>query len=345
MAHTVAVDCRLYSQKATGISRYTLVFLDFVINKFGSDNTIIIANERIPGFEHCQQIITRYKPFNLTHFFVFPTLVKRLNVNVYISFHYSGLAYKINGIKSLITVHDLMYKLVPGFFGGWAKDLLGKIYYDILVGLSARSSDIIMTVSETSKNDIEKCFNRVSINSSEGVFFSAKPDLGILKKNSLSDCSYFLYAGNNRPHKNVNLLIDAFNSSEAKSNGAKLVMVGHEGKSSDDIIYPGFVSDEELAGLYTGARAFVFPSLYEGFGLPILESITYGTPVVASDISAFKEFKTKNISYFVNSSKKDLVQALDQPHLFDKIDAERFLSKYKWEIIERRFDKVLEGLV
>ncbi|WP_436322954.1 glycosyltransferase family 4 protein [Vibrio cidicii] len=345
MDRKVAVDCRLYSQKATGISRYTLVFLKFVVNKFGAINTVVITNERIPGFDHCQQVVTNYKPFNLAHFFVFPRLVKNLNVDLYISFHYSGLAYKVYGVKSLITVHDLMYKLVPGFFGNQLKDAIGKVYYNILVGLSISTSDIVMTVSETSKNDILRCFNRDSINSSEGVFFSAKPDLDILNKYDLIEREYFFYAGNNRPHKNVKLLIDAFESSEAKNDGVKLVIVGHSGTSNDTIIYPGFVSDEELAGLYTGARAFVFPSLYEGFGLPILESIMYGTPVVASDISAFREFKTQNIRFFKNSSKQDLVQVLDQPHTFDAKDAKEFLSEYQWEVIERRFEQLLESFV
>lgn len=98
--------------------------------------------------------------------------------------------------------------------------------------------------------------------------------------------SEYLFAVGTSPRKNVDRLVTAFK--EVSEKIPQLVVVG-EGKSTDQVIYTGRVSDEVLRALYTGASALTYPSLYEGFGLPILEAFNIGVPVVTSNVGSMKE--------------------------------------------------------
>jgi glycosyltransferase involved in cell wall biosynthesis len=134
---------------------------------------------------------------------------------------------------------------------------------------------------------------------------------------------YFLYVGNAYPHKNVEVLIRA--AAEAH---VKVIYVG-----KDDYFYkrlgitPKSVSDKELAGLYKNATALVFPSLMEGFGLPALEALREGCPVIVSDIPVFHEILGDSAIYFDPHDVSALIKILSS-----KIDKPKRLEKtYSWQ--------------
>jgi len=339
----ILLDCRLMTKKPTGIARYSEKFLEYYIAKYGKGNVTALLNEPRPDI-HCQQQVITLKAFNLLHWFQFPGWLKRQRYSHYISFHYSGLMRPVKGVKSAVTVHDLMYELVPEFFSGWLKKLIGRRYFRFLVGRSMASSDLIFSVSSTTRQDVTALYGLDSAVTGEGLFLTAEPDATIITALGLSDKSYLLYIGNNRPHKNINALLAAFREVRQHQPDLSLVLVGHTAESSQEgVIYPGFVSDEELVALYQHARAFVFPSLYEGFGLPIIEALANGCPVIASDIPAFREFANDNIRYFELGNQQDLITLMQAEIAFIPDQAAAILQRFSWKSTWRNLDNILDG--
>ena len=340
----IALDCRLVNEQVTGISRFSLKFTDFLIAKFGTENIVLIVNDNIESYQHVEQYKTHLKPFNLYHWLCFPCYLQRFELSHYISFHYSGLSRKVPSIKTAITVHDLMYELVPTFFGSKLASLLGRIYYRPIVTKSLENSDLVLTISETSKLDIKQLFGMDSKNVSEGVFLDAPDNEGFHVQLSLQPKSYFLYAGNGRPHKNITQLKRVFSEYRKLNDNIFLVIVGHTGDEQEGVIYPGYITDGELVNLYKNAKAFVFPSLYEGFGLPIVEALNFSCPIIASNISAFKEFEHNNIQYFNLDDDQSLLLALKSEQVFDKESAKVILSRYNWSVIQNKLYSAIEEL-
>lgn len=340
----IALDCRLVNEQVTGISRFSLKFTDFLIAKFGPENIVMIVNDNIESHQHVEQYKTHFKPFNFYHWLCFPSYLKGLQLSHYISFHYSGLSRKIPGIKTAITVHDLMYELVPNFFGSKLASLFGRIYYRPIVKNSIKNSDLVLTISETSKLDIKRLFGMDSKNVSEGVFLNSPEKEGFHVQLLLQPKSFYLYAGNGRPHKNITQLKRVFSEYRKLNKNTFLVIVGHKGDEQEGVIYPGYITDGELVNLYKNAKAFIFPSLYEGFGLPIVESLNFGCPIIASNISAFKEFEHNNIQYFDLDDDQSLLLTLQSEQIFDKESAKFILSQYNWNVIQNKLYDAIEEL-
>jgi glycosyltransferase involved in cell wall biosynthesis len=113
---------------------------------------------------------------------------------------------------------------------------------------------------------------------------------------------YFLYIGTLEPRKNIQSIIRAYKANEGRFKGVKLVIAGRKGwmyeeifklvrefRLQNDIYFPGYIEDGDVPLLYRGAEAFVFPSLYEGFGMPPLEAMACGVPVITSNTSSLPE--------------------------------------------------------
>lgn len=341
----ILLDCRLISDRPTGISRYSEKMLEYYIDKYGMDKIHALVNQKSDKII-CKQIVTDLKPFNIGHWLMFPLWIKKNNYSWVISFHYSGLAFPLKNVRSVITVHDLMFELVPDFFNTKLKNLIGKFYYRIIVRQSIRNSDVTISVSETTREDISRLYKEDSEISGEGIFLRAESDDSILREKKLEPNNYFLYIGNNRPHKNIDFLKECFRNSKLEHNlNSKLVLVGHAGQSDEDIIYPGILSDEQIVGLYRNAKAFVFPSKYEGFGLPILEALDNKCPVIASDIPAFREFSNSNITYFKLTDKAALVDILSRDYKFDESEAQEIINRYSWPQTYKNLDRIFGGLI
>lgn len=163
---------------------------------------------------------------------------------------------------------------------------------------------------------------------------------------------YLLYVGSMYPHKNLPRLVTAFRLAAEEEENLSLVLVGkrdffqerlrREIGNDDRIIFPamidpnGFVTDEELTVLYQNALAFVFPSLSEGFGLPPLEAMSFGTPVLASDRTAIPEVCGGAALYFDPENTNDLVQKIkaliENPRLREDLanQGRVNLSRFSW---------------
>jgi len=209
--------------------------------------------------------------------------------------------------RSVVTIHDCIHLMFPQYLPG----KLAYWYARSSMWAASRQADRILTVSEASKRDILHFFNVpadkvVVIYNAIDERFLAPPDpqrMDLVRQRYQLDHPFVLYVGNIKPHKNIERLIAAFGQARARcGDDLKLIIIGdeiskypglrqsvHKHKVDKHVRFLGFQSQETLAAVYRLARAFVFPSLYEGFGLPPLEAMACGTPVVTSNVSSLPE--------------------------------------------------------
>lgn len=333
----IAIDGRLIDHvQNTGISRYTEFLIEYYKTRVCEDNIILISNDPELKIKNLKVIYTKLKPYSFLNFLRFGSFVQKLGVQVIHSPFYSNFFFKPTGVVSILTVHDLMFRLVPNFFGSnLVINFLKKYYFSSIVHRSLKNSDFIISVSNTTKHDLEKEYGFSSHHIPEDSDIKCSADLNIYKKLSLKDQKYFLYCGNNRPHKNISFLRKVF---EKTSSLPLLVLAGKGHESGENVLAIGIVTDEELQALYQGAIAFVFPSHYEGFGLPILEAVRNRTKVVASSIPAFLEFDSKNIYFFDINNISSLEETLKIAQNAVFRNDEDFLNTYSKENIYKLND-------
>lgn len=347
----VLIDGRLLAKKPTGISRYTEELIASYRKRYGMDNVYVLC---LPDsyYEGENRIITKCKPFNLFHLFRLYFELAEYTFDVYHAAFYSGVAIRPKGMFIVITFHDLMFYRVPGFFSGNVLvNLMARFYYYILVKLSLRTADLVVSVSKTTSEDLQRIYNKASIVIPEGVSYELGiQEMGAIDMSALEGLDvaykrYFLYVGNNRRHKNIVFLKEAFKKSGVEG---KLLLVGFQDpmEGDDRIVNVPWVDDHLLKILYNGCIAFVFPSLYEGFGLPILEAISNKTLVYSSSAGALKEFGFNSVKYFDPNELDELVNLFRNwtEYSFDESDIAR-LSNYRWESNFERFQDKLENLI
>lgn len=336
----IAIDGRLINKiQNTGISRYTEFLIEYYLHQFPLDEIILIVNNDKIKYEGLTTVYCANKPFNIIDFLKFTRFIDDLKLDVLHSPFYSGLNRKINGLKNIVTIHDLMYRLVPGFFGkNWLISFMKISYFNFIVKKSLMNAECLISVSQTTCIDVKKNFNLDSHHVPEDSEINSQPDLDIIKKYGLSHKGYYFYCGNNRPHKNLEFVIKIFNNNKKLP---PLVLAGKGHECSDNVKAIGIVTDNELHSLYSNAIAFIFPSCYEGFGLPILEALRCRTLVIASNISAFLEFKSSNIYFFKLNDSKQFSSILNLVKDKEYIDEPRFFEYYEKSKIYLLLDKVV----
>ncbi len=206
-------------------------------------------------------------------------------------------------VKKILVVHDLSWLHHPEYFS-----LRSRIWHMMLKFRSAaEAADRIIAVSHFTAGDVIKTFKlpaeKISI-VYEGVDPCCPDQVSISRKNEAIKKyglpeNYFLFLATLEPRKNLARLIEAYQIFNKTNQGKiKLVLAGIKNEKifnklrinvSNDIILTGFIDEEDKAAVYSMARAFIYPSLYEGFGLPLLEAMSAGTPVITSNVSSMPE--------------------------------------------------------
>ena len=234
-----------------------------------------------------------------------PWVLRRERPDLYHAPHYV-LPAAIN-CNSVVTIHDCIHLMFPQYL----PNRMAYAYARAQMWTAAHRSDCILTVSDASKRDILHLFNIppekiVVVYNAIDAHFSVTPPpdaVSRVRERYQLDHRFVLYVGNIKPHKNLVRLIEAF--SELRTGDledVKLLIIGdeisklpalrhavHRHKLHKHVRFLGYVPDDQLAVLYRLAAVFVFPSLYEGFGLPPLEAMASGTPVVVSNVSSLPE--------------------------------------------------------
>jgi glycosyltransferase involved in cell wall biosynthesis len=209
--------------------------------------------------------------------------------------------------RSVVTIHDCIHLMFPQYL----PSRLALAYARTSIVLAARRATRVLTVSESSKRDIMR-FVDIPADKIDVIYNSYDERFGVepreedvirvRERYQLHD-EFVLYAGNVKPHKNLERLIEAFNLVRKRGlDHLKLVLIGddiskyaalrravHLHQLHKYVRFLGYLPEETLAVMYRLAGVFVFPSLYEGFGLPPLEAMASGTPVVTSNVSSLPE--------------------------------------------------------
>jgi len=260
----------------------------------------------------------------------------------------------------VLTIHDLAFIRFPEFNFDW---FVKK--YTLEVKKNAQISKKIIADSKSTKNDIVKFFkidpSRIGV-----VYLAAdnlfkklpekEKDKNVLKKYKINK-KYILSVGTIEPRKNFITLIKAFNLIKQKKTGTdyKLVIAGRTGWKSeatylerenspyrDNILFIGRVPDKDLVQIYNQAELFVYPSLFEGFGLPSLEAMSCGLPVIASDTSSLKEV-IGNAGILVTAGdesklKKQILHVLENEEIKEELKRKSLIQakKFSWEETARK---------
>jgi len=209
-----------------------------------------------------------------------------------------------SGCRRVVTFHDLTFFLLPRRY-----PLARRLYFQTMTRLSARVSDAVIVPSETVRQDAVRILRlapqRVYVTpEAAGPAFHPRDDGAVdaVRRRYGLEGPFLLSVGSLEPGKNRERLLQAFARLRARGLGHTLAVVGqrawrYEGEAplarrlglADSVRFLGHVPQADLPALYSAADLFVFPSLYEGFGLPALEALACGTPVVASNVSAVPE--------------------------------------------------------
>lgn len=263
------------------------------------------------------------------------------------------------GLKTIVTIHGLESEFVPN-----AYTRLQRLYLKFNTGIKA---DHIIAVSNSTKKDLGTTLkvpsSRISV-VHEGVdkdFFSKRDEREVRNvrlKYGIKD-KYFLHVGTIQPRKNLSKLIEAF--AKLSNPDVDLVLVGKPGwlsnkiyeapkkfKVQENVKFLGFADQEDLPALYSGSTAYVMPSLYEGFGLPILEAMACGIPVLTSKSSSLPEVSGGHAllvkPHDVNDISYNLSRLLKEEDLRWKLSAagEEWSKNFSWEKTAKETIKVFE---
>ncbi len=269
-------------------------------------------------------------------------------------------APRFSPIPTVVSIMDLSYIHFPNMFK--TSDLYQLRSW---TSYSVRNASRIVTISNASKNDIIKEYN-VRREKIIVTYPGIKPankmrDLKIIKEKYNINNEYILFVGTLQPRKNIVRLIHAFSKLPSP---IQLVIVGKKGWLYEEIvsapkkygveknvIFLEFVTDDELSALYSNAVCFVLPSLYEGFGLPVLEAMKYGCPVITSTVSSLPEAGGDAALYVDPENVADIVEKmkllLENKNMRDDMIKKgyRHIRKFSWEKTAKKTLKVLQEIV
>lgn len=274
--------------------------------------------------------------------FEFPEIIKEHNIDYA---HFQYISPSIKCCKEIVTIHDLLFLDFPQYFL-W----LYRVKNRLLFGRSAHRADILFTVSEYSRNEIIRHFDIVK----ERISITPNAVLPIDGHVALPDIydkvgceKYILTVGRIEPRKNFHILLKAFVELKLYERNYKLVVIGIP-DLSDTLFnnYYSSLSDEvkravvmdtasfpELVALYKNASLFVFPSLAEGFGIPPLEAIEYGCPLLCSNATAMAEFGLPD-EYMFNPNDVEELKMKMSNALANRCvlaDSTKIKEKYNWK--------------
>ena len=269
--------------------------------------------------------------YGVREHFSLPSKLRRLKADLFHTPHY--VLPLLCGTPSVVTIHDCIHLLFPQYL----PNRYAWHYAHFMMGSAIRRSSLVLTVSEASRRDILHFFPWADPEKVQVVPNAL--DLGVLEDPGEAEMErvreryqirgrFILYAGNIKPHKNLERLVTAFSLLRRRGgfDDVRLVIVGsaEENKYAalrrtaevtgvrNEVRFFGFVPDRTLSALYRSTSAFAFPSLYEGFGLPPLEAMACGAPVVTSKLSSLPEV-VGDAAVFVDPwSTSDIADGLER---------------------------------
>ena len=304
----IAIDAR--KLRDYGIGTYVRNLLRHLARIDGTTDYVVLCGQSDCDMvkdlgANFRAVPERARPYSLKEQLTVPLDLRREAVDLFHAPHY--VLPPLTPCKSVVTIHDCIHLRFPQYL----PNHFAYAYARTSMWFATHRSSRVLTVSEASKRDILRYFRvpdgkiDVIYNAIDERFGEAptEEEISGVRERYQLDGPFVLYAGNIKPHKNLERLIEAFHLlRRGPLEQVRLLIIGdeiskyaslrhavHRYKLHKHVRFFGFVPDKTLAVLYRLAGVFVFPSLYEGFGLPPLEAMASGTPVVTSNVSSLPE--------------------------------------------------------
>jgi glycosyltransferase involved in cell wall biosynthesis len=377
----IGIDIRLIGRKQTGSEA---VFFNLVKNLAlidGENNYQLFTDlcdqetlakikrdlciENKPNFEIIPLATKNKFSWN---FWTLPKHLRKNPLDLYLT-QYITPFFVPKKIKILTIIHDVSFCVFPQLIK--SSDLF---FLRTLIPLALRRADKIIAVSEFTRDEIIKYY-KVNPNKVDYIYNAVADDFltqtfsqaeleKIKQKYNLPE-KFILYMGTLQPRKNLPVLVEAFAKIKNELPKMKLVLAGGRGHNYDsaidqkikacalketEIIFPGFILEEDKKAVMILADLFCFPSLYEGFGIPILEAFSAKTPCVVSDIPPHREVAGDAVLFFIPEETDDLVQKLLKI-LADESQKNQLVEKgkerlgiFSWEKTARKMQEIFEGM-
>lgn len=359
----IAIDARPLAPPLTGIGRYLHNTLDEIMQlpECNLHTWYLYSDQPIPVPFQQNNIKVRFPPFHIkklgsiTSQIFYTYWAIRDSIDVFWSpRHHLPLALP-KSIKTVLTIHDLVWKYHPETMAP-----LGRLLESLLMPPSIKKANHIVTVSNSTKNDLLKEFHPSTskLTTLYGAAFLPRTDNQV-NSNSTNE-KFYLAVGTVEPRKNYEKLIHAFSLAKNAGVSGKLVIVGKTGWGgidlaslidslgmSNNIIVNGYVNDDELVELYSTCFALIIPSIYEGFGLPIVEAMQFGKPIIASDVSSMPEIAGDAALLVSPSSTKQIADAIvkldSNTDLYNSLSNNAFSNAnlYSWKNTGRKMMQLL----
>lgn len=357
----LVIDFRMCN--ASGIGTYIKSIVPYLVDVF---EVILIGNsseiqkfkwsERVKIIEANSKIYSIYEQIEL--FMCIP------NCDVFWSPHYNIPLLPIKAKKRVVTIHDVFHL---AFFE--TLNFKQKLYSKFVIKQAVKKSSKIFTVSSFSVNEIKKYTNtnkdiQIIYNAIDFTKFTIINDrirLKNIKEKYQLPNEFLLFVGNVKPHKNIKNLLYAI-----KDINVNLVIVGKKdgfitgddevinliksGNMEDRVFFTGYVEDEDIPDIYNLATVFVFPSLYEGFGIPPLEAQACGCPVVCSNVASLPEVAGDSVIYCnpydSNDIKEKIELLLNDKNLQNQLITKGYenIKRFSWKESAEKIIEVVERL-
>ncbi len=358
----IVIDFRMHN--ASGIGTYIKNIVPYMLNNF--EVTLMAPKEDIKQYHFYNKVNVlecSSKIYSIEEQFELFKIIPQCDI--FWSPHYNIPLLPIKAKKRLVTIHDVFHLAFLDTLS-----LKQKLYAKLLINQAVNRSNRTLTVSEFSKNEIVKYtkttkpidvvynaidFDQFKVIQEEIILNEVK------EKYNLPE-HFILFVGNVKPHKNIKNLLLAI-----KTFNINLVVVGkkdgfitgdenildiiEENSLQERVFFTGYVQDEDIPVLYNLAKLFVFPSFYEGFGIPPLEAQACGCPVVCSNAASLPEVGGEDSviycdPYDVNDIKDKIELVLTDEHVQEALVKKGFenIKRFSWEVSAQKIIQVIEGL-
>ncbi len=373
----IGIDARMYSTEFTGIGRYVYELVKALTELDDKNEYVLFMNEpeysKFVESRKVKKVLVKAKHYSVREQLGYLWTLRRAKLDLMHFTHFNApILYRK---PSVVTIHDLTLSFFPG------KKMNSAFYrmaYNVVLKAAVRNAKKVIAVSENTKADLVEIAG-TSPSKVEVIYEGVGEEFGprgdketqedLHRKYSITR-NFLLYTGVWRGHKNLVNLIKAFALLREGPEGhdLQLVITGEEDPYYPEVkrtvkelglehhvIYTGMVPEKELVALYQTATAYVFPSLYEGFGLPPLEAMRCGTPVVASKVSCIPEICGEaSAIYFDPYDPEDISNSIRKVLLDENLQKElrecglKHSLKFSWEKMAQKtleiYTEILESI-
>ncbi|MFH5831644.1 glycosyltransferase family 4 protein [Halalkalibaculum sp. DA384] len=354
--------------KISGVGNYSVNLINKLVEQQPDDKFYVLVNKHIKGalnkhpnlqpieVHHPNTLIGTIRK-HLFHFFSLEHYGKKYNADV---IHVlNPILLRSGEIPIIVTVHDLAELYIKKY------NYFRQIYRIFSTYRSCKSSAKIISISENTKKDLVNKF-KIYKQKVEVIYqsYGVEPIRNGVPEEPLNEHGkYFLFVGKGLPHKNLGTVLKAFYQYKKEHNDEiQLVIVGEGNEAivndfqysralGKDVVVKGYVSNEELRQLYKGAFCFLMPSIYEGFGLPLIEAMAYGLPIISSNAACLSEITQGQVLYHdpedIQELKESMIRIIDSEEIRRKMINKypEILNSYTWENTARRTFELYKELL